>query len=381
MPMFAEYLDYLPTADQLSTHWAVVIAVGAAFLLLQLVLSLRLYLRARRHERVLDRLHDDLDRGGNGRGDYRHGQRAALPRNFTWLRWVLDVFPAGATAPAGNFTRDQVLHELDTRIASDSSYLLLQRLGIMAPLLGVVLTVVGFFWLKVDESGEQSLQTILIAVMPLVSGVGAGAVLALVNQALLQAVGGRLERLRMTARAWFDAAIWRHVGVDAQAATVSAVAALDKFARQVALTADQHAASSNQLEVSTASMRHAAWQFEEVVRAFQGEMKGIPQALCVLRDATAASANALQELLPVGARAVSNLDVSVAAFRSTVDREFTEAAKLHYRSSKALAASVQHIAESTELLNAAAAALKQATESTANSFEQIDHPLTGSRPR
>jgi hypothetical protein len=299
---------------------------------------------------------------------------------------VLSVFPAGTTTAPGNFTREQVLHELDTRIASDSSYLLLQRMGIMAPLLGVVLTVVGFYWLTIDESGEQSLQTILKAVTPLVSGVGAGAVLALLNQALLQGVGGRMERLRMTARAWFDAAIWRHVGVSASSATadatIQAVAALEKLARQVALTADRHKASTGQIEAATASMKLAAAQFEEVVRSFHGEIKGMPQALCVLRDATAASAHALQELLPVGARAVSNLDVSVAAFRSTVDREFTEAAKLQYRAGKALAASMQQIVDATETLSAASAALREASQPELISMQSAARSESvGHRPR
>lgn len=362
---------YFPGADQLSSHWAVVIGVGAAFLLVQLVLSLRIYLRARRHDRVLARLQEKLDRGGDGRGE-----ADSVPRSFGWLRWVLSVFPTASTSPTGNFTRDQALHELDTRIASDWSYLLLQRMGIMAPLLGVVLTVVGFYWLKVDESGEQSLQTILMAVTPLISGVGAGAVLALVNQALLQGVGGRLERLRMTARTWFDAAIWRHAGLGTQAATAEAVAALERFAVAIAATADRHATSSMRIEASTASMKAAASQFEDMVRSFNGEIKGIPQALSVLRDATAASAKALQELIPVGARAVSNLDVSVAAFRTTIDREFTDAAKLHYRASKALAQSVQEIGESTDLLKSGADEMKQAAEANAASLRSIDQSLS-----
>ena len=105
-------------------------------------------------------------------------------------------FPADTTNPPGNFTREDVLQELDTRIASNGDYLLLQRMGVMAPLLGVVLTVVGFYWLKVGDE-EQSLQSILLAVTPLVSGVGTGAVLALINQVLLHIAGRRAESLRM----------------------------------------------------------------------------------------------------------------------------------------------------------------------------------------
>jgi hypothetical protein len=382
------FSQLLSGAEQLSGHWAVVVGVGAAFLLVQLALSLRIYFRAWRQERMLDQLYEDLAHGGEGRGEAGRRSRDDGPRGFPWLRWVLSVFPAGATSAPGNFTREQVLHELDTRIASDSSYLLLQRMGIMAPLLGVVLTVVGFYWLKIDESGEQSLQTILKAVTPLVSGVGAGAVLALLNQALLQIVGGKMEQLRMTARAWFDAAIWRHVGVNAASTTaeasLQAVAALEKLSRQVALTSDRHKTSTAQIEAATASMKLAAAQFEEVVRAFHGEIKGMPQALCVLRDATAASASALQELLPVGARAVSNLDVSVAAFRSTVDREFTEAAKLQYRAGKALAASIQQIVEATETLSATSAALREASQPDLISMPDVavaHSESLGHRPR
>ena len=100
----------------------------------------------------------------------------------------------------------------------------------MAPLLGVVLTVVGFYFLEINESQEQSLQSILLAVTPLVAGVGTGAVLALINQVLLHVAGRRVEALRLAAREWFDAVVWRHIGLDTQAATVKAVRAIERLA-------------------------------------------------------------------------------------------------------------------------------------------------------
>jgi len=364
------FADWLSVGEFFSSHWSVVLGVGLAFFVVQIVLSVRIALRARRHNRMLVRLRRDLARGGDGRNI-----AGSLPEGFPWLRWVLSIFPAGTATPPGNYTRDEVLQELDTRIASDSDYLLLQRMGVMAPLLGVVLTVVGFYWLKVGQSDEQSLQSILLAVTPLISGVGAGAVLALVNQALLHGAGVRIERLRMSARAWFDAVIWSHAGLDTQAATVKAVAAIERFARTVAESADRHAASSAQIEASTASMKSAASGFHDVAHSFGGEIKGMPQTLAVLRDAMAASANALKELIPVGARAVANLDVSVAAFRTTIDREFTDAAKLHYRSSKVLAQSVEQIGDSTELLKSGSEEMKQSAEANSASLKNIDLSL------
>jgi hypothetical protein len=290
-------------------------------------LTLRVVLRAALQRRTLKNLTSELKWGGDGRCEV-----AEAPRRFSWLRWVLSEFPAAAAdgpMPVSRFTRDEALHELDVRIAGDPAYLMLQRMSIMAPLVGVVLTVVGFYWLDVEGAGEQSLQTILTAVTPLVSGVGAGAVLALINQVLLHLAGGRLERLRMTARTWFDGAIWRHAGHRPEAAAHNAMVDHERFAKSLAA---------------------AAAQLERTVSAFQSDMVGIPPALRGAREALDATARMLEELLPAANRSVANLDVSVAAFRTTIDREFTEAARLHYRAGKMLAAAVADVTDAAEAL-------------------------------
>lgn len=358
--------SYLRDLGSLGSHWVVVIVVGLAFLLLQLGLSLRIYLRARGQERMLARLRRDLERGGDGRSEID-----ALPESFDWLHWVNAVFPAGAAGRNLNFKREDALHELDTRLASDPAYLLLQRMGIMAPLLGVVLTVIGFYWLRVDEAAEQSLGSILLAVTPLVSGVGAGAILALVNQGLLQTVGGRIDRVRMSSRTWFDAAVWRHVSIESLSASADAVAAIDRFARTVAASAERHAVSFGRIDEASASLRRAAAQFQDVVSSLHGEIRGVPQALNVLQEAMAASARALQDLIPMGARAIANLDVSVAAFRSTVDQEFKDAAKQHHQSSKSLAQTVQQMGESSDSLKIGADEMKRSLELMASAAAQL----------
>jgi uncharacterized protein YukE len=344
-----------------SSHWSIVLGVSLAFLIVQLLLSVRVYLRARRHERILARLVRHVEDGGDGRP-------GSVPRSFTWLRWVVSLFPRGDAAAAGNFSRDEVLRELDTRIAGYSDYLLLQRMGVMAPLLGVVLTVVGFYWLNVDESGEQSLESILLAVTPLVSGVGAGAVLALINQILLHAVGSRLERLRMSARNWFDQAIWSTTNLQSQTGGGKMAASVERFAETAAASADRHLASAERIADTTASIKHAASELHDVVHAFSSEIKGIPESLRGLRESTFASAEALQELVPAATRSVANLDVSVAAFRTTIDREFTDAAKLHYRSSKGVAELVDQLSVAGEALQSSAQALTAQMTEFANAM-------------
>src|SRR6476646_8617018 len=143
-------------SELFSSQWIVVGSIGFVFFLVQLVLSLSFCARMRRQERIIRRLCRDREKGGSGRGDRRD-----VPRSFAWLQWVNSNFPVSGAPPSNNFTREDVLSELDTRIASNGGYLLLQRMGVMAPLLGVVLTVAGFYWLHIGD-GDQSLQTILM---------------------------------------------------------------------------------------------------------------------------------------------------------------------------------------------------------------------------
>jgi len=172
----------------LTSHGGIVLVIGAVFFLLQNVLCVRFYLRMSRHEQRLKRLYGDLKAGGNGRLGIE-----SYALGFPWLSWIHQVFPMGTTTP-GNYTRDDVLQELDTRIASSADYLFLQRMGVMAPLLGVILTVLGFAWLEAPQGTEEALDkfdldSILFAVTPLVAGVGTGAVLAFINQGHIRFVG------------------------------------------------------------------------------------------------------------------------------------------------------------------------------------------------
>jgi methyl-accepting chemotaxis protein len=111
------------------------------------------------------------------------------------------------------------------------------------------------------------------------------------------------------------------------------------------------------------------------LRTFGGEMKGIPEALNDVRLAAGASAMALQELIQVGSRAVANLDVSVAAFRTTLDRDFATAANLHFRSSNVFAESVQKITDATVLLKSGADELKKTAQANMDSFDSLQQSV------
>jgi uncharacterized phage infection (PIP) family protein YhgE len=351
-------------------HWIVVAVVGTLFFLLQVCLCIGFYRRMRRHQRTLVRLYQDVQNGGDGRPDIE-----VFAARFPWLKWVHHVFPAGTTIP-GNYTRDDVLHELDTRIASSSDYLFLQRMGVMAPLLGVILTVLGFGGLDVSKTKE--LGQILAAVTPLVAGVGTGAVLAFINQALLHLANVKSEALRMAARTWFDAAIWSSVGLDTQAATVKAVAGVEKMAQTVSESADKQKESAQWLADSTLAIQEAATEFCTIVQELGGGVQELPEQLSGVRVAMQSSVETIQSLIPVAERVVAGLDVSVSAFRTAVESQFIEAARLHRTAIGDVSESAERLSRTSEHLQAGSETLHGAITSHNSSFEELGRALTHS---
>jgi ABC-type transporter Mla subunit MlaD len=221
----------------------------------------------------------------------------------------------------------------------------------------------------------MQLQDILFAVTPLVSGVGAGAVLALVNQGLLHWTSQRTESLRMVARTWFDEVIWNSVGLDSQAATIKAVAAVERMAVAVSDAAEQQAVCVHQLQASTAAIHDSAQGFCGAAQALSGQIHGVPQTLGSLKDAIQASSTALENLVQMGSRAVANLDVSVAAFRSTVDHEFAGAARQQHVSSQGLADIVRQVGTAMDFLKLSSQDLKETVDSSKASFRSLTDSL------
>jgi hypothetical protein len=83
----------------------------------------------------------------------------------------------------------------------------------------------------------------------------------------------------------------------------------------------------------------------------------------------------LETLIQVGTRAVSNLDVSVAAFRTTVDQEFAHAAKLQHLSSQQLADVTGQAQTASEFMTASARTFSETVESSSGSFRALDESI------
>jgi len=361
--MFGFMVPKLPWAN----HWNVVF-IGLVFLAMQLFLCIRFWHRMKRHHRELSKLLDDLETGGGGR------DIEAFVFDIPWLKWVDMNFPRGTRTP-GSFTRDDVLKELDMQIASDGNYLLLQRASVMAPLLGVIITVLGFMLIDFSRTGEQDLGELLLTVAPLAAGVGTGALLAIINQGLLHFVGKKVEQVRYAARVWFDAAIWSNVGLDAQAATVKAIQAMEKMAKTVSEAADQENENIRSLRDGVEAIRSAAREFQETHAGFNTQLRELPGKLAELTAGIEYAADTLDTLIPIGQRATTGMDSAVAAFRAAVEERFAEAAKTHHTSIETLAESVTRINESTLQLRVSSGDLQDTVNAHTNSFKVLNRSL------
>jgi hypothetical protein len=357
--MFGLIFPPLPWAN----HWNVVL-IGAVFLVMQLFLCLRFWYRMKRHWRRLSKLLRDLETGGDGRDLQAH------VGEIPWLQWVDTNFPRGRTAP-GNYTRDDALKELDTQIASDGDYLLLQRAGVMAPLLGVIITVLGFLLIDFSQTGEQSLGELLLVVAPLIAGVGTGALLAFINQWLLHLVGGKVERVRYAARAWFDTAIWRHLGLDTQTATIQAIQAMQRMARSVNEAADREQENVQAMREGTASIRVAAHDFQETQAVLDEQLRELPGRLAELTASLEYAVDTLDALIPLGQRATEGMDTAVGSFRTAVEERFAPAATTHHASSETLAESLTQINESTLRLRVSSGDLHEAVKALDGSQQTL----------
>ena len=348
-----------------------VIVIGLIFFCLQLYLCTRFRFRMKRHQRELAKLISDMENEEDGR------DIEAFVSDIPWLKWVDENFPRGSDAPA-NYTRDDVLKELDTQIASDGHYLLLQRAGVMAPLLGVIITVIGFVVLLVRGSTmsvDTGMDEILKMVAPLVAGVGTGAALAFINQGLLHVAGVRVEAVRDSARAWFDSAIWRNVGLDVQAATVKAISAMESMAKSVAQSAVKQEENAGALRKSIAKIYQSSDTFQQTYIAFGEELGELPKSLAEVTRTAQAAVETLQSLVPVGERAVLGLDVSVSAFSSAVENQFAEAAKSHRTTTESLEDAVGRINESTMQLKVSSGDLQETVNAHTNSFKNLNRSL------
>ena len=352
-------------AQGTSMHWAVLPAF-CAFLGLQLYLYLS-------HRRAIGRQSKPL------RGLWQQG---CMPEptlvqgngSHDWLSWVVTRFHNGALHD-GLFSRENVLEQLDNWLEGNGSYLLLQRMGIMAPLFGLLITVTGFFFLEPATAGNGDLKQILHTLTPLVLGVGTGASLAIINQLLLHLAGKRTDAVRLVAIDWFDDYVWPLVRTKPEAAANDAAEALKSMADTIRGSVEQYHAATSAIGQTCQSLQGAGAALVDTVERLREDTAVIPDEMKSLRSTAASVIRSLGEIVPAVEQVTSELAESVVAFKSVVQEQFGQAADRHLKSAELLAGSVDQIRGSAEGLTKSCGTFGQIVDAQATASQEWSHSL------
>lgn len=277
-----------------------------------------------------------------------------LLAQHSWFRWVETTFPFGQPS-VGDLTREDAFEEFDRCLADDWRYTILQRLGISAPILGVVITALGFWTFEPPEK-LNSLTEILHAVIPLIAGVGIGAFLALINQALMWSVENCMGRLRTTARFWFDDSILKNTITAQHAGFSSTAATLAGVASSLQETSRQQKEGTHAIQAVAGLMEKTAREFGANLTTFVTELQGLPQYLPQLGHAVRDTVKNLHTILPETVKVADSFAKSVDAFSKTVDDTLSRVA-LHQQ------AAAMDLASLTRELHTAMSELQAGTSS------------------
>jgi ABC-type transporter Mla subunit MlaD len=244
----------------------------ASFVLSQAYLILRLRRRTRHTGTILERLLRTSERN------------VAEPHSFSWFVWVSEVFPADQMTT--HWSREDAVHELSERVMSDDFYQMLQRTAVMAPLVGILITVIGFLDLDLPTETQMNLSGILSAVQPLFIGLFCGAFLALESQVLLQVATRWLDATQEQARTWFDRTVWKSRTPQAQSASTDALRVLGDFSTSLAEAARFHRSHASELKAAGKLIQDSAQAFqrtiapvEQCMQAFSGELSTLNTSL------------------------------------------------------------------------------------------------------
>ncbi len=180
-----------------SQHTGVLVAVGLAFVCIVLYACIRSLHFHQGFRSEITKLHDDA----------RQASGAALPQWVGLPHWLAPFVRVTSNSFHLTQARDNASRQLDESLATSREYLQLQKLQTAAPLVGVLLTAVGFVTIEGDLNDVQSLA------VPLVGGVATGAILALLSQLVIYFVELDLDKSRRAGQLLIDE-IWMKATAD-----------------------------------------------------------------------------------------------------------------------------------------------------------------------
>lgn len=352
-------------AQGMPIHGAVLPAF-CAFFALQLCLYLCHRRTVARQRRTLDALWQN--------GCAPESGLAQASTNGQWIGWISTRFHDGAFGD-GHYSREAALGELDNWLEGYGSYLFLQRMGIMAPLVGLLITVIGFFFLQTPTSDNGDVKQILYALTPLILGVGTGASLALINQVLLHLASNNTDALRAAASRWFDDCVWKFVQHKPHVAANDAADALQVMAETIRGSVDVFRGATtavgntcHSLQTTGGAVAEAANSLRLQIAVIFDEMKGM--------QTTAKNVlNSANGIVPAVETVTAELAESVKMFKTVVQVQLGQAATRHQESAELFARSVDQIRESASQLSTQFGSFSQVVKAQATASQEWSRSL------
>jgi len=352
-------------AQSMPIH-GIVLPVFCAFFLFQLCLYLSHRRAVTRQRRALDAL---CQAGDAPEPDLVQGSGNGL-----WVGWVSKRFHDGAFHD-GHYSREAALGELDNWLEGYRSYLALQRMGIAAPMVGLLITVVGFFFLQPPTAGNGDLKQILYALTPLILGVGTGASLALINQVLLHCAGNNTDALRTAACRWFDDCVWKFVQRKPQVAADNAADALQVMAETMRTSVDVFRGATTAIGNTSQSLQTTGKVAAEAASNLRTQMAVASEELQGIQTTAKNVLNSANGVVPAVEAVTTDLAEAAGVFRTVVQVQLGQAATRHQESAELFARSVEKIQESAGQMSAQFVSFGQIVNAQATASQELAHSL------
>lgn len=292
-------------------HIGVLVAVSILFICLLLYASFRSSRDHRTFRRILKSLLEDA----------RQASATAPPKWAGLPHWLAPYVRAFRNSFHLTQARETAGKQLEETLATNKEYLKLQKLQTAAPLIGVLLTAIGFITIETDLSDVQSLA------IPLVGGVATGAILALLSQLVIYFVEIDIDRSRRDGQLLIDE-IW-----------VKATSDMDDPHRTMLLAVGR-------LEASTTSLTAAMGSFPESVPA-------LTQKFAEIYDVSKSTFDSLAELTPQLKATASDWRTASITIKNSAERELIPSHRILLDGVKELhSVSADFSAIATQLRNA-----------------------------
>lgn len=253
---------------------------------------------------------DTLD---NGASDPARGTGG-----FAWLQNVRTMFSqeGGQWIVNSPLPREAVIDSLDNEIWRTSRYSALQRWGSAAPLIGVILSALGFMVSPPELTGE--VKDIMTKLGPLFVGVFVGALMALINLAYLHYAALELGRVRAKAVLWFDEVVWKSI-------TQNAHNALGKATSETQEAAKYLVTSSQELATCNISYRDSLLELNRQL----GTVKDAAQVTSKTFDTFSTTFGEMTEQIRASLRNLTSLNATASAVENSSAVWYAAATKVN----------------------------------------------------